>query len=119
MSNSKGVILASKASKLRWIVLAIIVGFGFSADFLLKRDVSSQVSDAWFASCSKLLAAEKCQARVQSQHAACFDLAYTSMIFTFGRERWESFKLLDYEACMNRDKPQDQPGSPTRNSVEI
>ncbi len=102
MSGSKRIVLASKGSILRWSVLALIVGSGFSVEYLLKRDISNQVSAAWADACAESLSTQICVERVATHHGDCFGLAYTSMIFTFGRERWNSFKLIDYEACMNR-----------------
>jgi hypothetical protein len=104
MAKKQNILFASKASRLRWIVLAAIVASAFSIDFLLKREVSSKVSDAWIAACDDTKSTVACLGRVETHHPKCFELAYSSMIMTFGRTRWESFKLLDYEACMNRDK---------------
>lgn len=103
MSKLQSIFFASKASKVRWVILALIVGFGFSADFLLARDIGKQVRHSWLDSCVRSIPLGTCEGRAESHHAGCFDSAYTSMIFTFGRERWESFELMDYEACMNRN----------------
>lgn len=88
---------------MRWSVLALIVVCGFSVEYLLKRDISKQISQAWADACAESLSTRVCVERVADHHGDCFGLAYTSMIFTFGRERWDSFKLIDYEACMNRE----------------
>ena len=113
MGKSKRVILGSKGSSLRWLVLGLIIVLAFSIDALLKRDVNKQIRLAWMAACAENLDAELCEQRIIRNHDGCFDLAYTSMIFTFGRDRWDSFKLIDYEACMNRDNfatsPQSDP----------
>ncbi len=103
MSGSKKIVLASKGSILRWSVLALIVICGFSVEYLLKRDINKQVGAVWMSACAESLSTLVCAGRVATHHRGCFDLAYTSMIFTFGRERWDSFKLIDYEACMNRE----------------
>lgn len=103
--NTRGnIFLASKASRLRWAMLAIIVASAFSVDYFLKRDISGKVSNAWVTACDESKTTVACLERVASHHSECFDLAYESMMLTFGRNRWESFKLLDYEACMNRDR---------------
>ena len=107
MPKSRSIVFGSKASRLRWAILVVIVAFGFSADFLLKRDIGAKVNSAWLESCAQSLAMAQCEERLGTHHAGCFNLAYTSMIFTFGRERWESFRLIDYEACMNRDAQPD------------
>ena len=103
MSGSKRIVLASKGSILRWSVLALIVVCGFSVEYLLKRDISKQISGAWADACAESFSIRVCVERVATHHGDCFGVAYTSMIFTFGRERWDSFKLIDYEACMNRE----------------
>lgn len=105
MPKSDSVLFASKASRLRWVMLALIVAVAFSFDHLLQRDIRAQVAKAWLDSCVQTIALGQCEGRVATHHVGCFDLAYTSMIFTFGRDRWESFRLVDYEACMNRDAP--------------
>jgi hypothetical protein len=104
MSKSRSIFFATHASKLRWTVLALLVGLGFSADFLLERSIQGQVREAWLEACDQSLSPSLCERRTDTHHSRCFDLAYTSMIFTFGRQRWESFELIDYEACMNRDE---------------
>ena len=104
MGGWNNVVLATKSSQLRWIILIIIVGFAFSADFLLKRSISAKVQGAWETACVDAMTDEACRRRSQSHHSGCFDLAYTSMVFTLGRDRWESFMLIDYEACMNHDE---------------
>lgn len=104
MSGWKQIILATKSSQLRWLILILIVGCAFSADYVLKREISGQVRGAWEAACQESLTAQACETRSHSHHPGCFELAYTSMIFTLGRERWESFMLIDYEACMNHDE---------------
>ncbi|MGR9090409.1 MAG: hypothetical protein ACU85U_07505 [Gammaproteobacteria bacterium] len=103
--NTRGsIFLASKASRLRWAVLAIIVASAFSVDYFLKRDISGKVSEAWVSACDESRTTVACLERIATHHPRCFGLAYESMMFTFGRNRWESFRLLDYEACMNRDQ---------------
>lgn len=104
MSTRGSIILASKASRLRWAMLAIIVACAFSVDYFLKRDISGKVSEAWITACDESKTTVACLERVATHHSGCFDLAYESMMFTFGRDRWESFRLLEYEACMNRDR---------------
>lgn len=105
MARPQSIIFASKASRLRWLVLAVIVGCAFSVNYFLKREISGQVSDVWLSACDESESTVTCMGRVETHHEKCFARSYTSMIFTFGRQRWESFKLLDYEACMNRDEP--------------
>lgn len=108
--NTRGsIFLASKASRLRWAVLAVIVASAFSVDYFLKRDISGKVGDAWVTACDESKTTVACLERVATHHPRCFDLAYRSMMFTFGRNRWESFKLLEYEACMNRDPAASPP----------
>ncbi len=105
MSKKPSIFFASKSSRLRWIVLALLVGSAFSIDHLLSRDIGKQVKRTWIDSCAQSQLLNKCEQRTVSHHSGCFESAYRSMIFTFGRDRWESFKLLDYEACMNRSAP--------------
>ncbi|MFT4561934.1 MAG: hypothetical protein ACI9BW_001677 [Gammaproteobacteria bacterium] len=104
MSQSSKVVLATKSSRLRWVILVVIVGFAFSADYLLTRDISSKVRTAWQDACMESVTDRLCESRVISHHSGCFQLAYTSMIFALGRSRWESFELINYEACMNREE---------------
>ena len=104
MAGWKQVVLATKSSQLRWLILILIVGFAFSADYFLKRQITGQVHSAWLAACQESMTEQACRTRAHSHHQGCFDLAYTSMIFTLGRSRWESFMLIDYEACMNHDE---------------
>ena len=103
MSNSNKIVLATKSSQIRWLILAVIVVFAFSADYLLQRDIRTQVRQAWLVACAESMSPQRCEARVETHQDVCFDGAYTSMIFTLGRSRWESFKLIDYESCMNRE----------------
>ncbi|MDA0824135.1 MAG: hypothetical protein O3C28_17190 [Proteobacteria bacterium] len=104
MTHSSKVILATRSSRLRWLILAVIVVSAFSLDYFLQRDISSKVRAAWHDACVQSLSNRLCEYRVNSHHAECFKLAYTSMIFTLGRSRWESFELINYEACMNSDE---------------
>jgi hypothetical protein len=103
--STQRIFFASKASRLRWVLLGLLVAFGFSADFLLERDISKQVRRAWLDACVRSLPLGVCEQRARSHHSGCFEPAYTSMVFTFGRQRWESFELMNYEACMNRVEP--------------
>jgi hypothetical protein len=103
MSGWKQVVLATKSSQLRWLILILIVACAFSADYWLTRDISGQVRSAWVDACEESITRQVCEERSQSHHSGCFDLAYTSMIFSLGRARWESFMLIDYESCMNHD----------------
>jgi len=103
MSKSRSIFFATHASKLRWTVLALLVGVAFSVDIFMERSIREQVRESWVNACDQSLSLALCERRTDTHHVKCFELAYTSMIFTFGRQRWESFKLLDYEACMNRD----------------
>ena len=109
MNTHGSIFLASKASRLRWTVLAVIVGCAFSVDYFLERDISGKVSDAWLQACDESKTTVACLERIATHHPGCFDLAYESMMFTLGRNRWESFKLLEYEACMNRDRAAQPP----------
>jgi len=106
MTKPNSIFFASRTSRLRWLVLALIVACAFSIDYLLKRDISTKVSEVWVAACDESMTTMACLDRVSTHHDDCFELAYESMIFTFGRKRWESFKLLEYEACMNRVRSQ-------------
>ena len=90
-------------------MLAIIVASAFSVDYFLRRDISGKVSEAWIAACDESKTTMACLDRIATHHAGCFDIAYESMIFTFGRKRWESFRLLEYEACMNREQAASSP----------
>ena len=105
MPGSDKVVFGSKGSRLRWGILASIVVFAMGADYLLKRDIREQVRSAWLEACVQALPRATCEARARSHHSECFAPAYRSMMFTFGRDRWESFNLMDYEACMNRPTP--------------
>jgi hypothetical protein len=102
MSQAPKVVLATKSSRLRWVILAVIVVSAFSMDYLLQRNISKEVRTAWHDACGQSVSDQLCENRVNSHHAGCFELAYTSMIFSLGHSRWESFELIDYEACMNR-----------------
>jgi hypothetical protein len=104
MTRSSKVVLATKSSRLRWLILAVIVVSAFSLDYFLQRDISNKVRAAWHDACVQSLSDRLCEDRIKSHHPECFKLAYTSMIFTLGRSRWESFELINYEACMNRDE---------------
>jgi len=109
MLKKQNIFLASRASRLRWFMLAVIVASALSVDYLLSREISKQVSDAWLTACDESKSTVACLGRIETHHDRCFDLAYSSMILTFGRRRWESFKLNEYEACMNRDDPEPDP----------
>ena len=84
----------------RFLVIIVIVATIFLADYFLKEDVSDEVAKAWTEACQARLSNLSCQDRMRVMHKQCFADAYTSMMLTFGQNRWQSFQLTQYEDCM-------------------
>ena len=99
--NLKDYIRSYRLSFMRWLVVGSIVASIFLADYFLQREISAQVADAWAEACIDTLSASVCGARIDSHHQGCFEPAYSSMLFRFGKSRAEALDIENYENCMS------------------
>jgi hypothetical protein len=103
-----GYLKTYRLSVMRVLVVGTIISIVFLADHFLRKNVSIEVSDAWYEACTSGTSAAACLGRVGSHHDRCFAPSYSSMLMRFGKSRWDSLKIEEYENCMASDETADE-----------